>query len=221
MNTKPVSVFIWAPDSRFNTGGNNVDPSLHLTRSMLSSRWRTRTFNNRLHQCALSVSTAWLILEEIIAPSCPQELTKKNQTPFQRLLCSPFLSPSDSSSTKPLKPTAALPHDELCHGGRGGAAHEGLTLVLKAQLYRAHGAGQMKTFWTENKNLTYEHYCYFSLLTGGHARVNIVRARFRKAVTKMAAAAGSGKPTSPTVQTLSFSLNLLKMYNFPHAVLTA
>ncbi len=77
MNTKPVSVFIWAPDSRFNTGGNNVDPSLHLTRSMLSSRWRTRTFNNRLHQCALSVSTAWLILEEIIAPSCPQELTKK------------------------------------------------------------------------------------------------------------------------------------------------
>lgn len=36
---------------------------------------------------------------------------------------------------------------------------------------------------------------------GGHAHVNIVRARFRKAVTKMAATAGSGKPTSATVQT--------------------
>lgn len=47
--------------------------------------------------------------------------------------------------------------------------------------------------------------CYTFISYGGHARVNVVRARFRKAVINMAATAGgSGKPISPTVQTAFF-----------------
>lgn len=55
--------------------------------------------------------------------------------------------------------------------------------------------------------------CYTVISYGGHARVNVVRARFRKAVTNMAATAGgSGKSISSTVQ-MAFFINFAELYN--------